>query len=97
MKILTVFTGGTIGSTKSGGIISPDSKNSYKLLEMYSKKDKKVEFTAVQPLNILSENMNGKFLTQLYKCISSYDLSRFDGVIVAHGTDTLQYTAAYLS
>lgn len=97
MKILTVFTGGTIGSTKSEGVISPDSENSYKLLEMYSKKDKKVEFTAVQPLNILSENMNGKFLTQLYKCISSYDLSEFDGVIVAHGTDTLQYTAAYLS
>lgn len=97
MKILTVFTGGTIGSTKSEGVISPDSENSYKLLEMYSKKDKKVEFTAVQPLNILSENMNGKFLTQLYKCISSYDLSRFDGVIIVHGTDTLQYTAAYLS
>ena len=97
MKILTVFTGGTIGSTKSGGVISPDTKNSYKLLEMYSKKDKKVEFTAVQPLNILSENMNGKILTQLYKCIRSYDLSEFDGVIIAHGTDTLQYTAAYLS
>ncbi|MGN0449724.1 MAG: asparaginase [Ruminococcus sp.] len=97
MKILTVFTGGTIGSTKSEGVISPDSENSYKLIEMYSKKDKKVEFTAVQPLNILSENMNGKFLTRLYKCISSYDLSEFDGVIVAHGTDTLQYTAAYLS
>lgn len=97
MKILTVFTGGTIGSTKSEGVISPDSKNSYKLLEMYSEKDNKVEFTAVQPLNILSENMNGKYLTQLYKCISSYDLSKFDGVIIAHGTDTLQYTAAYLS
>lgn len=97
MKILTVFTGGTIGSTKSSGVISPDSQNSYKLLKMYSKTDKKVEFTAVQPMNILSENMNGKFLTQLYKCISSYDLKKFDGVIVAHGTDTLQYTAAYLS
>lgn len=97
MKILTVFTGGTIGSTKSEGVISPDSENSYKLIEMYSKKDEKVEFTAVQPLNILSENMNGKILTQLYKCLSSYDLGEFDGVIVAHGTDTLQYTAAYLS
>lgn len=97
MKILTVFTGGTIGSTKSNGVISPDSQNSYKLLEMYSKIDEKIEFTAVQPMNILSENMNGKLLTQLYKCISSYDLSKFDGVIVAHGTDTLQYTAAYLS
>lgn len=97
MKILAVFTGGTIGSKKVCGVISPDSESSYKLLEMYSEKDRTVEFTTVQPINILSENNNGKILTQLYKCISSYDLSRFDGVIVAHGTDTLQYTAAYLS
>lgn len=97
MKILAVFTGGTIGSSISGGVISPDEKNSYELIERYSGKRKGVEFTAVQPLNILSENMNGKFLTQIYNCICSYDLNSFDGVIVAHGTDTLQYTAAYLS
>lgn len=98
VKILTVFTGGTIGSSKrTGGVISPDRQNAYKLIEMYEKKDKTVAFTAVQPFNILSENMNGSKLTELFRCISSYDLDGFDGVIVAHGTDTLRYTSAYLS
>lgn len=97
MKILAVFTGGTIGSSSVGGVISPDCRNSYRLLEMYGEVDGDVEFTAVQPYNILSENLDGERLTALCECIRSYDLSDFDGVIVAHGTDTLQYTSAYLS
>ena len=97
MKILTVFTGGTIGCSRADGVMSPDSKNSYRLLEMYNKTDSSVEFTTVQPYNILSENLDGERLTALCECIRSYNLSDFDGVIVAHGTDTLQYTSAYLS
>ena len=97
MKILAVFTGGTIGSSKVDGVISPDCRNSYRLPEMYNEVDVGVEFTSVQPYNILSENLDGERLTALCECIRSYDLENFDGVIVAHGTDTLQYTSAYLS
>lgn len=97
MKILAVFTGGTIGSSEVDGVISPDSSNSYRLLEMYNEVDGSVEFTAVQPYNILSENLDGERLTALCECIRSYDSESFDGVIVAHGTDTLQYTSAYLA
>lgn len=97
MKILAVFTGGTIGSSKIDGVISPDTVNSYRLLDMYSEVDSGVDFTAVQPYNILSENLCVDNLATLYECISSHDLNDFDGVIVAHGTDTLQYTSAYLS
>ncbi len=97
MKILAVFTGGTIGSSRIDGVISPDTGNSYRLLEMYSSIDSSVEFTAVQPYNILSENLCADNLATLYECISSHDLSDFDGVIVAHGTDTLQYSSAYLA
>ena len=59
-KILVVFTGGTIASGVENGYISPDGKNAYKLLDMYEKENKKsaVEFFAVSPYNILSENLN---------------------------------------
>lgn len=97
MKILVIFTGGTIGSTKSGGIISPSEKNSFLLLDMYSKTDSKTEFVSVQPYNILSENLACDNLIQLYNCIKSFDENSFDGIIVTHGTDTLQYTSAFLS
>lgn len=97
MKILTVFTGGTIACSRIDGVMSPDSNNSYRLIEMYNEVDGSVKFTVVQPYNILSENLDGERLTALCECIQSYDLNDFDGVIVAHGTDTLQYTSAYLS
>ena len=39
MKILFVFTGGTIGSTLSfSGIIAPEAKKSYKIIKAYSDK-----------------------------------------------------------
>lgn len=100
MKILVVFTGGTIGSARRGaaesGVISPDSACSYALLNMYSASHGNVEFETACPYTILSENLCADRLNSLYDCINSYDISAFDGVIVTHGTDTLQYTAAYL-
>lgn len=100
MKILVVFSGGTIGSSVKNGVISPEESNSYKLLKMYEEKcgkQSEIHFTVVQPFSILSENMDGRLLTKLYNCINNYNLCEFDGVIIAHGTDTLQYTAAYLA
>lgn len=97
MKILVVFTGGTIGSTNTDGVISPDKANSFRLLNMYLKIDNSVEFVSAQPYNILSENVGFDNMVALCDCIKSYDLSDFDGVIVTHGTDTLQYSSAYLS
>lgn len=99
MKILVVFTGGTIGSDENNGVISPDSACSYALLNMYSANRgnvENVEFETARPYTILSENLCADRLNSLYDCINSYDISAFDGVIVTHGTDTLQYTAAYL-
>ena len=97
MNILVVFTGGTIACSENGGALSPDNKNSALLLNMYTSIDKNVKFTPIQPYSILSENLMAENLVALYNCIKSYDLSQFDGVIVAHGTDTLQYTASFLS
>lgn len=97
MKILVIFTGGTIGSSSCDGVITPDKTNSYKLLELYSAFDDSVEFVPVQPYNILSENLCSDNLKLLCDCLKSYNLSDFDGVVVTHGTDTLQFTSAFLS
>lgn len=97
MKILTVFTGGTIACSNDGNVLSPDEENGNMLLDMYSEYDGETEFDTVQPYIILSENLQAETLNALYDCISKYDLDKYDGVIVCHGTDTLQYTGAFLS
>lgn len=98
MKILVIFTGGTIGSTCENGIISPDKEKKYRLLEAYFANGGKAEFDTAQPYTVLSENLNGEHLSLLYKCVKeSISQNIYDGIIVTHGTDTLQYTSAFLS
>ena len=97
MKILTVFTGGTIACSSKNGVLSPDKENGYMLLDMYCETDRETEFETAQPYIILSENLQAETLDALYYCIGGYDLSEYDGVVVCHGTDTLQYTGAFLS
>lgn len=97
MKILAIFTGGTIACSLLDGVLGPDNRNSFNLLEMFREKGGPVEFETAEPYFILSENLCAENLEALYECIVQYDLEKFDGVIVTQGTDTLQYTAAYLS
>lgn len=95
MNVLTIFTGGTIACSRAAGALAPDRGNSYLLLDAAKGQD--VEFTTACPYMILSENLSFARLRQLFDCLTGYDLTAFDGVIIAHGTDTLPYTAAYLS
>lgn len=97
MKILTLFTGGTIACSSKGGVLSPDKDNGFLLLDMYRETDGTVDFTAEMPYSILSENLCAENFNTLWSCVSAHDLSKYDGVIVCHGTDTLQYTGAFLS
>lgn len=95
MKILVVFTGGTIGCT-SGDTVSLDENVSERLLGECRSLFWDYEFTAAYPLRTLSENMNLAKWGALLKFLKSEDLSRFDGVIITHGTDTLSYTSSFL-
>lgn len=102
MKIAVIFTGGTIGSTiVQDGYIAPDRKYPYKLLDLYEKKygmEDDVEFKTIQPYQILSENLCADNLNLLIRTIRTLiKTETYDGIIVTHGTDTLQYTAAILS
>ena len=93
MKILAIFTGGTISCSQSGGVLSPDSSNSFLLL----KNRTDVSFDTLAPYTILSENLGAAELELLYAAVSQNLPSGYDGIIIAHGTDTVQYTAAFLA
>lgn len=68
-----------------------------------------LQIDTIEPYRILSENMNGEYLNRLIDCIRTYlpsesgnntfsngDFPAYDGIIITHGTDTLQYTSAAL-
>lgn len=104
MRILVVFTGGTIGSNISQDYITPDSTSGYRLLHMYEQRsgktfmEQEIMVDTIQPYFILSETLQCKHWICLIKEIkASLGKQKYDGVIVCHGTDTLQYTGAFLS
>lgn len=93
MKILVIFTGGTIGTSIKDGWADVDANTKYVLIKSYDNKDE-VEFATTSPYSTLSENLSAKHLNILQKEISDNLKKDFDGIIVTHGTDTLQYSAA---
>ncbi|MDA3845172.1 MAG: asparaginase domain-containing protein [Vallitaleaceae bacterium] len=98
MRILAVFTGGTIGSVVSGDTIDVDISARDMLLSYVNKHiEETIEFDITQPFNILSENIIPNHWHILHKHLLTHDLTQYDGVIVAHGSDTLPYTASIMS
>ncbi len=101
MKIKVIFTGGTISSEIIGhGIcVNSDKRVNKLLINNFYKKTGMADviFTVSQPLNTLSENMTVSDWNFLLKELRDTDLSQYDGIIIAHGTDTLAYTANMLS
>lgn len=99
-NILVVFTGGTIGSIATEGTINTASSASYQLLELFQQhcqNSQQVNFSTVQPLQMLSENLAPCVWQTLINAIEAMQPERYDGIIITHGTDTLAYTAAALS
>lgn len=97
MKILTVLTGGTIGSKIKNHTV--DVKGACcEVVEKYKSTQKdKTEFQVVSPINILSENMSVDYWNSLTELLSSLSFKDYDGIILTHGSDTLSYTSALLS
>ncbi len=97
-KICVIFTGGTIGSYVNGGVVDLDSETSSLLITKYRERfGGAIEFDVLHPLNILSENMQPADLETMVNCIRSVDKTKYDGIILTHGTDTLCFTANYFS
>lgn len=104
MIIHNIFTGGTIGShINNAGSISPDQNSPYKLTEMYrqfcgskNRKHEDITFINSEPYRILSENLSAEYILKLINAVDDALKNNPDGIIVTHGTDTLQYSAAIL-
>ena len=95
MKIAVIFTGGTIASRKKEGYITPGEEQGEKLIEIYRKRSgRQVSFETGCPYFILSENLSGILIRKLGMALEEKMEGDCDGVIVVHGTDTLQYSAA---
>lgn len=98
MKILVIFTGGTIGSASGKKWITLDDSTNYTLIDDYvNKEGNSVSFDAVSPYSILSENLSGSELTKLCNLLIESVKKDYDGIIVTHGTDTIQYTASAIA
>lgn len=94
MKILVLLTGGTIGSSVSGGVISADEGTSSLLTQLYCQRfGRHHVFTVKRIMNTLSENLGRESLSRMLSAVLSERLEGYDGLIITHGTDSLAFSA----
>lgn len=94
-RILLIATGGTIASQKSGQGLKPQLEPE-ELLNYIPGVNEICEVKTAQPFNLDSSNMEPKHWKKLVLTIKEH-YDEFDGFVIAHGTDTMAYTAAALS
>ncbi len=103
-KIRIIYTGGTIGGReKSEQVISHDLKKAQfekaifdKLSDIVTGKDIQVDVVTAQ-INKFSEEMFPSDWCQIATAINNAVGEGIDGVVIAHGTDTMAYTASAIS
>lgn len=90
MKILVIMTGGTIGSSYINNYISPADKSDSLFTDVDAK------FDIIKPFTILSEQLDGEYISSIIETVDENLHKGYDGIIITHGTDTLQYTSSAL-
>lgn len=94
-KILLIATGGTIASKRSESGLKPKITPE-ELVEFVPELHSFCEIETILLLNLDSTNVEPIHWKQMADCIrKNYDV--YDGFVIAHGTDTMAYTAAALS
>ena len=93
--ILVLHTGGTISMSKvAGGSVAPNEKNP--LMEQEALFSGKVHLVVEDIFNIPSPHMTLERMFQLKERIQEAYSEPIDGVVITHGTDTLEETAYFL-
>lgn len=94
-KLLFIGTGGTIASELSGGALSP-ALGAEQLLRLVPDVSRLYDADAVQLFELDSTDiMPEHWLRIADEIMRRYD--EYDGFVIAHGTDTMAYTASALS
>ena len=93
--ILLIATGGTIASKKSDNGLSPQISPK-ELLSYIPDVKSHCEVSTISLLNLDSTNIEPKHWKVMAECIRDH-YEEYDGFVLAHGTDTMAYTAAALS
>lgn len=98
LKLLLIYTGGTIGMTRSAStsVLLPfDFSHLIDNVPKIARLNYNLFYVECTPL-IDSSNMTPQVWKVLAKIIEKH-YSEFDGFVVLHGTDTMAYTASALS
>ena len=97
-KILLLSTGGTIASKIDyrTGAVTP-ILSAEELNASVPELSKIANIDAEVLLSEYSENIMPEHWLKIAKKISNYENSDYQGIIVAHGTDTMHYTSSFLS
>ena len=97
MKILIITTGGTIGQEKDENHVSISTDIDHSM--DFFKSDlipKDVEFSFENLYNCDSSNVTPNHWAKIVKCLMQKH-DNYDGFIITHGTNTLDYTCAALT
>ncbi|NQZ45725.1 MAG: type I asparaginase [Flavobacteriaceae bacterium] len=98
VKILLIYTGGTIGMVKdyeTGALKAFDFEELLKNIPELNQLDCGIYGVSFKnPMD--SSNMNPSYWEQLAEIIASH-YDRYDGFVVLHGSDTMSYSASALS
>lgn len=97
MKILIITTGGTIGQEKDENHVSISTDIDHSMDFFTSDLiPKDIEFAFENLYNCDSSNVTPSHWTKIVKCLME-NHDNYDGFIITHGTNTLDYTCAALT
>ena len=97
-KVTILSTGGTIASKidyRTGAVSAQFSADD--ILNTIPELTEIADFSGRVVYNILSENMKSEYWAELARAVADEIKNGAEGIIVAHGTDTMMYSAAALS
>ncbi|MFK4965247.1 asparaginase [Lactococcus garvieae] len=94
-KILVLHTGGTISMAEdASGRVAPNAVNPMNSVDMHLDS---IHMVSEDIFNLPSPHITPKEMLLIKKRINrAFDQEEFDGVVITHGTDTLEETAFFL-